>query len=378
MIPKINNKLEELLEYYPGERVTVLRQEMDAFWSEAQPGKILFTLRRRDVKAGLNHNNYELSAFSNEQALLAQLEDRLLKAELQDYYIPSLIPGNSPYYLSIAFGAKWEKLDQGALAAHPIINTADEIDKLAIPDFDSVPESPFTRCIERIEYFLENTGGKIPLILPDPQGPMSLASQLWNQEEMFISMISDPDSVHRIMRLATKAVIEFFRYVFNRFGRKHFLTVHCTPYLYRKEGEGIPLSEDMIGVLSPSQLEEFLVPYLNEIYEKFGDIVVHSCGDCSKKMAVINKIRGLSGLHLGQTDVSLLKAEEVGSLCLLSPADWASRKQIADYVQVLKRNLLKGWIQVHTIEGEIDQEAGNVGIEQLKDAVNFLKRITCA
>lgn len=175
------------------------------------------------------------------------------------------------------------------------------------------------------------------------------------------------------MQLATDAVIEYFRYLFSRFGWEHFLTVHCHPYLYRKEGAGVTISEDMFGVLSPVQLEEFLIPYLNQISSELGAMVLHSCGDCNRKFGLLNKIRGLVGIHFGQTDISQVFSKDIPRLCLLSPSDWTSREQISDFVQTLKENSLRGWVQVHTIAGEIEQKANNVNAKHWLDLANHLK-----
>ncbi|MFH1613540.1 MAG: hypothetical protein ABIG61_00440 [Planctomycetota bacterium] len=370
-----SDKLQKLNELYPPEAIASKRAFLDAFWEGKTINSVPFTLRRRDVPLGYDQNEFEMGYFAHEQVLDAQLDDILLKASICDDYIPILITGNSPYYLSIAFGTRWEKLNKGALVSHPVIYNVEELGKLGIPDYEKLPQSPFTKCMDRIDFFLEATKSLIPLALPDPQGPMSLACQLWDQQELFISIHTQPEAVHMIMRICTDAIIGFFNYLFRRFGREHFSCAHCHPYIYKKEASGIAVSEDMFGVLSPETLKEFLLPYLQELQSRFGPLLLHSCGDCSRKFGILKELHGLAGVHFGQTDIRSVLPEQVKDLCLLSPNDWENCEQIANYVLHLKRNHLRGWVQIHTIQGLIDQKGESVSYQQWADVARFLQKI---
>ena len=371
----IYDKVKRLCEYYSPCRTEPLLERFDAFWDGRLTERVPFTIRRRGVPAGLHSDQNELSVFTPEELLHAQLDDRLSKMSLADDYLPSLITGNSPYYLSIAFGADWERVDGGTLVAHPIIQSKDDISKLKVPDYGKIVNNPFGECMKRIDFFLNETEEKIPLVLPDPQGPLSLVAQLWKMEELFIAMIESPEAVHQIMNIATGAIIEFFEFLFQKFGRKNFIAAHCMPYIYRKPGDGISLSEDMFGVLYPQHLEEFLVPYLNKISSRFGGLLLHSCGDCSRRLDVLGKIENLAGAHFSQTDVPSCSFAHPNNLAILSQNDWDSRQQIADYAEAVKQRGLNCYIQIHLLEGEFDHKQTNVEMRSFEDLSSFMVNI---
>lgn len=376
MHPSIHNSIEQLREAYSESRTAELMKRFDAFWAGQPLERLPFTLRRREILRGGHSNHDELGLFDLEELLQAQLEDRVQKAHLPDDYLPTLIVGNSPYYLSIALGAEWRLAPGEGLSAAPLVQSAEEIASLEVPNFEKIPDNPFSECIRRIDYFLTETEGRFPIVLPDPQGPMSLACQLWKTEELFIAMIESPEAVHQIMRLCTTATIEFFHFLFRTFGRANFIPTHCMSYIYRKPGEGVSISEDMFGVLSPGQLQEFLVPYVNEIAREFGPLVVHSCGDCSRKLDVLMQIEPLAAFHFSQTDIHALGPETLQRVGVLSRNDWESRQQLEDYIRAVQKNGINGWIQVHTLGDEFDQVQNDVDVKPLEDICRFL-HYTC-
>ena len=92
---------------------------------------------------------------------------------------------------------------------------------------------------------------------------------------------------------------------------------HLTFYL--PDGEGIVVSEDALAVLSPKLYEEFSLPYINELSEEFGGIVIHSCGNFEHQLPVLQKVHNLKGLNFSVTETRFEAVWEAfrGKTCLI-------------------------------------------------------------
>jgi hypothetical protein len=101
------------------------------------------------------------------------------------------------------------------------------------------------------------------------------------------------------MRLVTDLIIAFVKEQRSR--SPQFLPCHFPP-VWLPEGQGISISDDCLAVLSPKLYQEFALPYVNELSEEFGGVVIHSCGNFLHQLDNLAKVRGLRGLNFGASE----------------------------------------------------------------------------
>ena len=65
---------------------------------------------------------------------------------------------------------------------------------------------------------------------------------------------------------------------------------------------GVSLSDDGLAVISAKLYEEFCLPYVNELSEEFGGILIHSCGNFVHQLDNLEKVHGLRGLNFGASE----------------------------------------------------------------------------
>jgi len=84
-------------------------------------------------------------------------------------------------------------------------------------------------------------------------------------EELFPDMISDPDRVKHIFECVTQTMIDGIRRLYERQKASGVELTHVT------------ISNCLVNLLSPSQYEEFVLPYDRRIAEAFSMVGVHNC-----------------------------------------------------------------------------------------------------
>ena len=128
---------------------------------------------------------------------------------------------------------------------------------------------------------------------------MDMAYLVWESSAFMLAMYSNPREVHHLMRLVTDLSIAFVKELRSR--SPQFFSCHCPP-LWMPEGQGVSISEDCSAVLSPKLWREFSLPYVNEISEEFGGVVIHSCGNFVHQFDNLAQVHNLRGLNFGASE----------------------------------------------------------------------------
>jgi hypothetical protein len=128
---------------------------------------------------------------------------------------------------------------------------------------------------------------------------MDTAYLVWDSCDFMTAMYEHPDAVHHLMRLCTDIIIKFvkkYRSIVAEMVPAHF------PPVYLPDGMGITLSEDALAVLSPWLYETFSLPYINELSEEFGGVIIHSCGNFEHQLDILSKVHNLRGINFGVSE----------------------------------------------------------------------------
>ena len=118
-------------------------------------------------------------------------------------------------------------------------------------------------------------------------GPFSLAARLFDVSEIMFSCYDEPETVHTVLKKATKFLIEYAK-------------------AFKASGaDGIVMAEPVSGLLSPNLEAEFSAPYVRELVSAVQDeefaVIYHNCGDNVPHMLESITSTGAMAYHFGNS-----------------------------------------------------------------------------
>ena len=188
-----------------------------------------------------------------------------------------------------AFGGEYEWFEGPAPAVRPLYRSIADVPPLVPRAFDQVPILRYT--LDTIEYFLDQTQGRVPLSWSDLQAPLNVATELIDTSAFFTAMIDRADRVREVLSAVTEVVIRFTRQQSDLIG--HRLARPGHGFASSRSGTGIGLSTDNLVMISPKMYEKFCVADNIAIGAAFDGLAIHSCGDYARWLPVLKKINNL-------------------------------------------------------------------------------------
>ena len=211
-----------------------------------------------------------------------------------EYIDEDKIPFVSPYtgteIFANAFGCKVHYPENDMPFALPFVHSPAEAAKIKYPDLKNSP--PVAEIFDTADK-LRNAAPDALMQLPDIQSPLDIAALIWNKEDLFAAMYEDPEAVKELVAMTEKFLTEFLDLWFERYGAEFI--AHYPEYYMPK---GITFSEDEVGAISPDMFEEFSLPSLNRLSDRYGSAGMHCCADSLHQWGNFKKINNLKALNL--------------------------------------------------------------------------------
>jgi hypothetical protein len=232
--------------------------------------------------------------------LAAQLEEIGGQSGLRGDLVPALCPTLGVIAIPSAFGAEVVWWENDFPAVRPVIG--DHPEKVYDLVRPKVTDGELGRILAYTRFFIEKTGGRLPIRLGDIQGPLDNAALIFGHTAFLQAMITNPREVHHLMDMITDLTIEFAetqRRIVAGAGVE-FVPSSFQPWL--PDGTGLSVANDVGVMLSPGLHDEFSVPYLNRISQAFGGVYIHSCGDWTRLFPSLEKVKNLRGLEFGASE----------------------------------------------------------------------------
>ena len=199
----------------------------------------------------------------------------------------------TPWYgigtVASAFGADYIWKEKQAPAIRPKFGSVKEA-------LDYTPEPVSQTRIGRhtldmIDYFLDKTGGRIPMSLTDTQSPLNIAGNIVEMTSFFIEMLDDPQAVKMLLNRLVELLVEFtheqIKHIGNALARPGHGYSSCRCF------EGLGMSDDNALMISSEQYLELVAEAVEHAGKSFGGATFHSCGDFSNKAEMVKKIAGI-------------------------------------------------------------------------------------
>jgi hypothetical protein len=227
-----------------------------------------------------------------EWAWRAYQRDVRRAAVVDDDFIPFLDPFTGTEIFAEAFGCKVHRPADNMPFALPLITTAAEADRIRVPDLGS---SSLAGLFEIADELRRRAGPEAVMRLVDTQSPMDIVALIWNKTELYSAMLETPEAVKQLAAKVHTLFTAFLDEWFLRYGREfiaHF------PYYYLPQG--VTLSEDEVGAVSPAMFREFFLPELQALSDRYGGLGMHCCANSRHQWDNFKRIRQLRMLNLCQ------------------------------------------------------------------------------
>jgi uroporphyrinogen decarboxylase len=160
------------------------------------------------------------------------------------------------------------------------------------------------------------------------RGPLNIASFLLGATELMMAVKTEPDSVHRLLRVITNFLLNW-----------HELQRETFPSI-----DGIMVLDDIVGFVSEADFVEFALPYLRELFTTDVSVrLFHNDAPCAKSIRYYTGI-GINmfnpGTHTPLAELRALSNHELTILGTIPPRDVLARGT-PDQVSSAVRNLLE-------------------------------------
>jgi hypothetical protein len=213
---------------------------------------------------------------------------------LEPWYGIGAVPG--------AYGAEYLWQGDAAPATMPLFRSVKEALSC---DPKEIADTPVGRhTLDMVDFFLEKTGGKVPVSFSDIQSPLDAAAAMVDSTEFYSAVMEDPEDVMELLDRVAVLSVNFYKKqeamiptpVFPGHGfssSRHFI--------------GPGLSDDNSIMLSPEHHRDICGPSMSRFGENFGGYAFHSCGNWSKKAGTVRafpNLRMADGAFTPMTDPS--------------------------------------------------------------------------
>jgi hypothetical protein len=272
-----------------------LLERCRAFW-EAQSGVLVW--RRMRIAEVFSWGCRDMTA-SLEWQLGGLQKSMKFKTDVPNFIVPWYGIGT----VAGAFGADYIWKEKQAPAIRPMFGSVREA-----LQYKTVPVSQ-TRIgrhtIEMIGYFLDKTGGRVPMSLTDTQSPLNIACNVVQMSSFFVEMLDNPPAVKELLNHLATLLVEFTHEQIERIGDALVWPGHG--YCSCRSFEGLGMSDDNALMISGRQYLDLAAPAVELAGETFGGSAFHCCGNWTDKIEAVKKIKGLrmvDGAFSAATDPS--------------------------------------------------------------------------
>jgi len=177
---------------------------------------------------------------------VAQYEARVAYHEaLGDDAVPYVNLTTNTGVFAAAFGCPMHEYAAATpAAARPVVTTAAEAEALGEPSLEA---PTLARIFAMAERMRRELGDVVPISVPDIQSPFDIAALIWNKEDFFVALHTDPDAAKRLIDRCTRLLTRFLVEYKARVGNVNMC--HC-PNAWAPPDLGIWLSEDEAATYS--------------------------------------------------------------------------------------------------------------------------------
>lgn len=252
-----------------------------AFWK--QPSGVMVYRRMRVAEC------FSFGCSDMKRSLELQLGS-LEKSMLYKADVPNFL---EPWYgigtVASAFGGEYIWHPGNAPALKPLFSNIDEV--LACEPAEVATTAIGRHTLNMIEYFMDQTKGRVPISLTDTQSPLNIVGHLYPLDQFFMDTIIEPEKVAELFDRLAGLSIRFNEEQVKLIGPALASPGHG--FASSTAWSGLGMSDDNAIMISPEQYTELAAPAVEKICSQLGGPVFHSCGDWAGWVNAVLKIKGI-------------------------------------------------------------------------------------
>jgi uroporphyrinogen-III decarboxylase len=210
-------------------------------------------------------------------------------------------PNFGTIFIPAMFGLKY-KVPKDTFAWLTSRLSKEEIRKYHFPNLDKI--DIVKKAIEYIKFFKKTLPEWIHVYLPDTLGPFEIAHAVYSNN-IFYDLYDDPNFVHYLLNLCTEMYIQVTEKLKEVLGEEKTICYHghaLSRGIYMRNG-GTRISEDSATLISPQQIDEFVIPYDQKALEVFGGGFIHFCGKNDYLLESYLKLDKVRAVNLGNPEM---------------------------------------------------------------------------
>ncbi|MBN1415289.1 MAG: hypothetical protein JW973_09330 [Bacteroidales bacterium] len=258
-----------------------LNKKCDAF-RKSQSGVLVY--RRMRVADCFSYGCRDME-MSLKNQLGALKKSMMFKADVPNFLEPWYGIG----IIASAFGSEYTWIEGNAPAMKPSFSSVDEA--LACETREVSTTSVGLHTLRMIEYFMEKTGGKLPVSLTDTQSPLNIAGYILPLDQFLISFLTEPEKVMMLFDRIAGISLNFNREQAKMIGQ----ALVCPGHGFASSScwKGLGMSDDNTLMISPEQYLQTAAPSVEKICRPFGGTAFHSCGNWTEWLEAVMNVKGL-------------------------------------------------------------------------------------
>ena len=240
--------------------------------------------------------------------------------EIDDDFVPYLMPWFGTIVAASAFGCKIEFLYKQDPAANPRyypVQTPEDVKRLEIPDPDKDGLMP--TVLKYLRHMKQHSF--LPVGITDFQGPLTTANQLMGYDKLIYLIHDSPNLAHELMDKITEGLIRWVKKQKEVIGEAWNECI-ADQQVYTGKHAGVWFSDDDAVLISAKMYKEFVVPYNSRILQEFGGGCVHYCGNATHHAENFLNTKGLLALNIYNLynipSFAALKAKVEGRIVLFA------------------------------------------------------------
>jgi len=237
--------------------------------------------------------------------------------------------------VSSLLGGTWHLHEDNYPWLESFHNTA-AIERIAGASDLDVENSVMQRSFNTLEFYKDRLAAHPPLdefiqiSMPDLQGPMDTAEQLWGSD-IYYAFVDKRDLLDRLLARVVEATVEL--------SEKYRRLAHdrLEPFANTQHGYVIPgrllIRNDSAIMLSPAMYADVVRPHDARLLNSVGKGAIHFCGNGEHLIDKMVEIPDLLGIDLGQPE--MMNVPRIHALCL-------ERKVALTNIQPSRDDLISG------------------------------------
>ena len=245
--------------------------------------------------------NMEEQFYDKEKMLYGHLEE-IADCAQNTFDAPICMrPNFGTIFIPAMFGLKY-KVPKDTFAWLTSHLSKDEIKKIEFPNLNEI--DMLKKAIEYIQFFQKELPGWVHVYLPDTLGPFEIAHAVYG-DNIFYDLYDDSKFVHYLLSLCTDMYIQVTEKLKEVLGEEKTICYHghaLSRGIYMRNG-GTRISEDSATLISPQQIDEFVIPYDQKALEAFGGGFIHFCGKNDYLLESYLKLDKVRAVNLGNPEM---------------------------------------------------------------------------